>query len=395
MVLPTGIYEAIPSGFLDIKGGTKTSAQWRTWTEVYVPLIWPDIWQMNRNIPPGHRDHNPALTDSELRCSLLLSEVNVVALRPNISRTQVAVLRTLIRQWQDLVFLLHPGIQRTRNWHQIAHIVDDILLHGPVYSTWVFAAERLGKLLKQINTNGKQIETTLLQAQYRSATAALLHALLVAGATTPAERLAAANLTRIREDTTERGTAAAEFLDQMITDLDELETGVNLAFSAPSNATLKPTHGTAQAISARAWPAIQKRLKLEDPDHDYLLEGDPAINRLSPRQLIVRQKSTRYTGLKGPTKRFRVWNDKSGNYRTCNLAEYRDTLFHFQQMASVYDPVKVASGDDLCLIAGLYDVEVTNHEAVIQQRLWLIFRQAVSYAMPPTAGNPYQCLIDQ
>lgn len=380
VLLPSGIYHRIGTDFLDVKGGTKTSAQWRTFTEVYEPLIWPVIWRHNERLGSTSLQHNPLLSDDELECSLLLSEVNILALRPVISQSEVEYLAEVIRRWQDLVFKLHPGIQRTRNWHQLSHLVHDILLHGPSSSLWVLAAKRLGKLLKAINTNGKQVETTLLQGRYKAAMSSLLQAQLLCDATTDAERITVQQLADkyqvFMESDQSSGAAANRLLDEMNRDIKELETCLQLARSAPDSKRLTPFNGELVEAPKHSLLAIRTRLSEMDPSHDYYLEGEQLPNPPSPCQITLRTVAVRYRGIANQNKTFKSWPSAIGSYRTANLAAYKDTLFCFRKAFTTHN-ANTTPGGGLWLLTAVYDIQLVSYEGDTSTKLVCMGRRAV------------------
>lgn len=94
------------------------------------------------------------MTQEELRLVMLLAEWASLLMRPAISETMVSRAEVLIKDWQRLVFDVHPSMQGIPNLHFISHLVEDIRNFGPVYGYWNFALEQVNKLLKNINTNG-------------------------------------------------------------------------------------------------------------------------------------------------------------------------------------------------------------------------------------------------
>lgn len=94
------------------------------------------------------------MTREELCLVMLLAEWASLLMRPAISETMVSRAEVLIKDWQRLVFDVHPSMQGIPNLHFISHLVEDIRNFGPVYGYWNFALEQVNKLLKNINTNG-------------------------------------------------------------------------------------------------------------------------------------------------------------------------------------------------------------------------------------------------
>jgi hypothetical protein len=351
--------------------------------EVYVPLIMPVLWAYNNRLEFMSQPFNRQLTPAERECCLLLSEINLVCLRPVTSSVLLQQQDTLVSRWQRMFKQLYPRIVAGRNWHQTGHLTEDVRLHGPTYSTWVWGSERCGKCLKDINTNGKQVTTTLLSARYQMGCGTLLHARMnsqAQGSVMKESALKAADIYHHFISANQAdGSLASDYLAQMEQDLEELESMTdNVQQSASNEGPLQLLNRQSQDIPLNSLGAIKKHLQANDQTHTYFIEGERLNSVLDTSHIAIKRVGSRYTGLAGKDKQFKVWNDaKCGDYRTTNMAHFRDTVFCLQLPDDVYRGKRVYA-PDLYNVGGIYSVSLATLEGDTEQ-LFIVGQQFKPY----------------
>ena len=169
VILPMGILET-NAQFLTKSGGSGSAVHWRSWIEIYVPLLYLSVWAANgadsrRVWVLGELGNNVNLTFEELRLVLLLAEWTSLVMRPTISEQMLQRVKGLTVEWQGLALRLHPMLQGLPNMHFIRHIGQDIRRFDPVYCVWNFTCKHINKLLKNMNQNRQfGMEISLLRA---------------------------------------------------------------------------------------------------------------------------------------------------------------------------------------------------------------------------------------
>lgn len=351
--MPTGsdVYKALPANYLKPKTGSKTAAEWNSFTYAYAPFVFPTLWWINSlNTSKAVRTgRNASMTAEELHCVMLLVQITHLAIRPVISSIQNSELRDNIAQYIPLALRLHPGMKNTRNLHQMTHIPQDIELHGPVYCHWAFKMERLNKKLGDVNTNGKpgERERTALKARYRSTQIGLLHCQLETMASTDAEKSFAANLQNLLEDSlpsdlqgNSKYSATIRSIREDKEDLRNREVGKGIVLR----------FGQPESLSATELYMIKDALRTSKGTRNVMVHiHDESVNSRSshPGSWRIFPAAVRFKEVKFQHTRFRGFPGRD-NLRQRSLMEFRDCIFAIKPISDILtcrnsEPIKVCA----------------------------------------------------
>ncbi|ORX45067.1 hypothetical protein DM01DRAFT_1294826, partial [Hesseltinella vesiculosa] len=97
--------------------------------------------------------HDTCLSLVQFQHWLLFVEACKLVTRPSITRSQARQADQLFCEFGNGVRSLYGRHAVTINMHLHAHLVDNLLDFGPVYSFWCFGFERYNGIIKNINTN--------------------------------------------------------------------------------------------------------------------------------------------------------------------------------------------------------------------------------------------------
>lgn len=119
------------------------------------------MWTLNKASTYA-QEFNEKLQDEDLRMLCLVMQITDIALRPTLSSHQIAMLRQMIKELQEICYRTRSNFHKCVNLHWLVHLPDDIERYGPVYSWWLFGYERMNKTLKGANSNGHFRDTPLI-----------------------------------------------------------------------------------------------------------------------------------------------------------------------------------------------------------------------------------------
>jgi hypothetical protein len=321
---------------MDVKGGTITAVQWRCFAEFYVPLIFPEIAIQSWFNPTEESTQNrqirarisTQITQAELDVTLLVSGVNLLLLRPEISEIQLCRAEVLLGRLVPSALGIWPGLEATRNIHQCIHIPGDVRRHGGPYNHWCFAGERCGKCYKNVNTNGKVVEITALNARLRASTASMIQHHLRRYALEPEDhqsvsKLASLHASFTREDKS-RGSSASELFAEHEENIRQLQADAPVMEADKS--TFQVVGSVLQHLDFNLWPIIHERLKNSpqtQPGDTYLL--DMVGNRPTENTWIIDTSGINHTQIRPAYKQFSAYTGKKSP-ATAPLQAFRDRL---------------------------------------------------------------------
>lgn len=316
--------------------------------------------QSGKYTAESSEENNNRINGEELQMLLLLSEINLLALRPDISEVQLQRLESLIKTWQILSLRLHPTLKQTRNLHQLVHIPADIRLHGPAPGVSCFAGERYGKALKHINTNKIQIESSLIHQRIKAAHASRAMSELFHSANNPSETQAANDLLSnhrqsIRKDSNQV-TSTNTLLESFKADTDIVkESAKYLAFFRPNKEEItygRASHVTIPGHHMRAILAHFSRLQGKDWRHHL----DPATFAPDYAGIHVDEIATAYDSIAVGRKRWRNWHISDGKLEAYAGALQVDSMAIHRPAWEIYH-----DKHNTCMleaIAGVYTLDV-------------------------------------
>jgi hypothetical protein len=151
-VTPSWI-NSVPSNYGENNAGTIKADEWRILSTVYLPIALVTLWGDRA----AANDPNSYL-HSVLDHTMALFQAVTLVCRYTMNLRRVTAYRTLMKQWIDNLFDVHPHAKDHHlrpNVHASLHLYDFLISFGPVVNWWCFPFERLIGTLQQINTNEK------------------------------------------------------------------------------------------------------------------------------------------------------------------------------------------------------------------------------------------------
>ena len=143
---------SVPYNFSDAATSPLKADEWRTMSNIYLPLALVSLWGEGTSHPSADigvklrhvLDHTMALVSAiTLACLRTMSQAHTTAYRNYIA--------IYIRELQNLP----PEATCRTNQHMAMHIYDFLQLFGPVHSWWCFPFERLIRQLQRMTNNHK------------------------------------------------------------------------------------------------------------------------------------------------------------------------------------------------------------------------------------------------
>ena len=360
--------------------------------ECYAPLIIPEFALQSRVIDnglPGNRYRTKTtISEDEVDLVLTVSAVNVVLIRPEISKTQVDTGEQLIQELIPMALRLRPGLRATRNIHQCIHIPGDIRAHGPVYCHWCFAGERFGKCVKNDNSNGRVIESTAINARLKASTAGLVQRRLAQYAHGDEEKASVVKMETfsrtLQGNDRGHGSSASELFDEFQSNLRRLQTDMN--DGDLQGGVLRARSKRFQLMGRHAAPYsnIQASVIAECLTNSasntmgYIYVPDDSEQPRGLNTFFIQHLGIRHTKLDAYNKWFVPYASKADGQGL--LSSFRDRLAIIQSPLDVFRCMNADPA--LILIESLWTVKVSNYIDQSRDIHVVLGRHAVRHSEP-------------
>jgi hypothetical protein len=358
--------------------------------EFYVPLILPEIALLSRSNEARNSNNrgksSTRITPEEVEMLLLLSGINLVLIRPEISEIQLQEAEKLIKRLVPLALKIRPGLRATRNLHQLIHIIDDIRAHGPIYSHWCMCGERCGKCIKNGNTNKKTLEITAINARLKASTAGLIQSVLSRYTEHPEDQEAVLKLASFQsgflKNDQARGSSASELYAEMQADAAQVEAGVYRTLNGRLLGPLKVTPAPLSYLEPNLRPIVLQTLmnsEQNDGNVTYTFhergaevpQGEDLDNTYFIQRMVKKHArlDTHYKG-------FNTWNLKA-DPTTANVESFRDRMAIYQPSRNVlyctYD------SPSLILLDNILTVKAATNGGQSREFVLLLGRRSIAY----------------
>ncbi|KAG7562180.1 hypothetical protein FFLO_02365 [Filobasidium floriforme] len=174
----------------------------------------------------------------------------------------------------------------------------------------------------------------------------------------------------------------------MEADRQQMTAALNGDDIVPVNTHMEGKHPTTAEVPPGTLKAIRQALEDRYPEHRWVIEGNGANAGLVSGAITILQMGTKYKTLEGAGKVFRGWNDRiSGNYRTCHMSHYKDTLYMQRSANDLFNAVPQWAG--MWLVAGIYRVRLLPANPIATDLLMVIGRKAATHFVDEGVAYPY------